>query len=31
MDDMIAKSKTEEDHLVDLGKIFERLRKRLKA
>ena len=27
MDDMIAKSKTEEEHLVNLRKLFERLRK----
>ena len=27
MDDMIAKSKTEEEHLVNLWKLFERLRK----
>jgi len=27
VDDMIAKSKTEEEHLVNLQKLFERLRK----
>lgn len=27
VDDMIAKSKEEEDHLVNLGKMFNRLRK----
>ena len=27
VDDMIAKSKTEEEHLVNLRKLFERLRK----
>ena len=27
MDDMIAKSKTKEEHLVKLRKLFERLRK----
>jgi len=27
VDDMIAKSKTEEEHLVNLWKLFERLRK----
>ena len=29
MDDIIAKSKTEEEHLVNLRKLFERLRKNL--
>jgi len=27
VDDMIAKSKTEEEHLINLWKLFERLRK----
>jgi len=27
MDDMIAKSRTEEEHLINLWKLFERLRK----
>lgn len=27
VDNMIAKSKTEEDHMVDLKKVFDRLRK----